>query len=206
MLVSGSDFYCGNSMNSPCQLALKNQIPSQYVHPSTKQCNYSIDTSQFATASDLNSLKNTIGNPCKINTIYDGWYSYTTTGDFSNTSTICQAKNAPSIPNAAITKVAITNTSIKLINNTNSGSYNNKIIFTARPEYISNGPVFFEGYQFTAGTNETKSYSDPGPLITTNDTSLSLNCYVEHGGGTMYPGLNMTVVYTCYLKIIQLEF
>lgn len=36
LLVSGSDFYCGNSTNSPCQLALRNQIPPQ------------VDTSQFA--------------------------------------------------------------------------------------------------------------------------------------------------------------
>nr|DAO30503.1 MAG TPA: hypothetical protein [Caudoviricetes sp.] len=38
MLVSGSDFYCGNSSGSPCQFALKNQIPSAYSHPSSKQC------------------------------------------------------------------------------------------------------------------------------------------------------------------------
>ena len=28
MLVSGSDFYCGNSSGSPCQFALKNEISS----------------------------------------------------------------------------------------------------------------------------------------------------------------------------------
>ena len=36
MLVNGSDFYCGNSSNNLCQLALRNQIPPQ------------VDTSQFA--------------------------------------------------------------------------------------------------------------------------------------------------------------
>ena len=42
ILVNGSSFYCGNSTSSLCQLALKSDIPSvtQYVHPSTKQCNY----------------------------------------------------------------------------------------------------------------------------------------------------------------------
>ena len=42
MLVNGSSFYCGNSTSSLCELALKSDIPSvaQYVHPSTKQCNY----------------------------------------------------------------------------------------------------------------------------------------------------------------------
>ncbi len=39
--VEGSNFYCGNGDCSPCQLALASQIPSAYVHPSTKQCNYS---------------------------------------------------------------------------------------------------------------------------------------------------------------------
>ncbi len=62
MLVSGSDFYCGNSSGSLCQFALKSQVPSQYVHPSTKQCNYSVDTSQFATSSELNSLKTSVSN------------------------------------------------------------------------------------------------------------------------------------------------
>lgn len=56
LLVSGADFYCGNSSGSPCQLALKNQIPSQYIHPATKQCNYSIDTSQFALKNELPNI------------------------------------------------------------------------------------------------------------------------------------------------------
>ena len=60
MLVDGSDFYCGNSSGSPCQLALKNQVPSQYVHPSTKQCNYSVDLSGYAKSSELNSLKSSV--------------------------------------------------------------------------------------------------------------------------------------------------
>lgn len=60
MLVDGSDFYCGNSSSTPCQLALKNQIPSQYVHPSTKQCNYSVDLSGYARTSELNSLKTSV--------------------------------------------------------------------------------------------------------------------------------------------------
>nr|DAO30679.1 MAG TPA: hypothetical protein [Caudoviricetes sp.] len=62
MLVSGSDFYCGNSSSAPCQLALKSQIPSQYIHPSTKQCNYSVDLSGYAKSSELNSLKTSVSN------------------------------------------------------------------------------------------------------------------------------------------------
>ena len=38
--MNGSDFYCGNSSNGLCQLALTSQIPAAYVHPITKQCNY----------------------------------------------------------------------------------------------------------------------------------------------------------------------
>ena len=38
--MNGSDFYCGNSSNGLCQLALTSQIPAAYVHPAAKQCNY----------------------------------------------------------------------------------------------------------------------------------------------------------------------
>ena len=72
MLISGSDFYCGNSSGSPCQFALKSQIPSAYVHPSTKQCsyaythpsekqcNYSVDLSGYALNSTVENLKSQI--------------------------------------------------------------------------------------------------------------------------------------------------
>ena len=53
MLVNGSDFYCGNSSGSPCQFALKNQIPSQYVHPSTKQCSWTPDSSTIKNAAGI---------------------------------------------------------------------------------------------------------------------------------------------------------
>nr|DAO30530.1 MAG TPA: hypothetical protein [Caudoviricetes sp.] len=72
MLVSSNDFYCGNASGLPCQLALKNQIPSAYVHPSekqcnyvyihptTKQCNYSVDLSGYALNSAVENLKSQI--------------------------------------------------------------------------------------------------------------------------------------------------
>ena len=66
MLVNGSDFYCGNGSGSLCQLALKNQVPSQYVHPSTKQCNYSVDLSGYAKSSELNSLKTSVSEGKKL--------------------------------------------------------------------------------------------------------------------------------------------
>lgn len=53
LLVSGDDFYCGSSSGSPCQLALKNQLPATYIHPATKQCNYSVDLSQYALKSQI---------------------------------------------------------------------------------------------------------------------------------------------------------
>ena len=62
MLVSGSDFYCGNSASNLCQLALKSQIPSQYVHPANKVCNYSVDLSGYAKSSEVNSLKTSVSN------------------------------------------------------------------------------------------------------------------------------------------------
>ena len=39
--VNGSDFYIGNSSNTPCQLARLDQVPAGYTHPVEKQCNYS---------------------------------------------------------------------------------------------------------------------------------------------------------------------
>ena len=62
LLVNGNDFYCGNSSGSPCQFALKSQIPSAYTHPSEKQCNYSVDLSGYAKTSDLESLKTSVSS------------------------------------------------------------------------------------------------------------------------------------------------
>ncbi len=72
MLVNGSDFYCGNSSGSPCQFALKNQIPSQYVHPSSKQCNYSVDLSGYAQISQIpSSLRGDYGTPLEMGKYID---------------------------------------------------------------------------------------------------------------------------------------
>ena len=42
LLVNGNDFYVGNSSSQKVQIARADQIPqvTQYVHPTTKQCNY----------------------------------------------------------------------------------------------------------------------------------------------------------------------
>ena len=47
LLVNGSDFYIGDSSNQRTQLARLDQVPSTYIHPSTKQCNYSVDLSNI---------------------------------------------------------------------------------------------------------------------------------------------------------------
>ena len=47
LLVSGDDFYCGNSASNPLQLALRSQIP---------------DISGFAKTSDLDSLKSSVSS------------------------------------------------------------------------------------------------------------------------------------------------
>lgn len=39
--MKNNEFYCGSAGNLPCQLARLDQVPSQYVHPATKVCNYS---------------------------------------------------------------------------------------------------------------------------------------------------------------------
>ena len=63
--VNGSDFYIGNSSNSPCRLARLDQIPAGYVHPTTKQCNYSYkhpSTIQCNASTEINSLKSSVSN------------------------------------------------------------------------------------------------------------------------------------------------
>lgn len=42
--MNGNDFYLGNSSSQKVQIARVDQIPNvtQYVHPTTKQCNYSV--------------------------------------------------------------------------------------------------------------------------------------------------------------------
>ena len=67
ILVNGSSFYCGNSTSSLCQLALKSDIPNvtEYVHPSTKQCNYSYthpSTIQCSAATEINNLKSSVSS------------------------------------------------------------------------------------------------------------------------------------------------
>ena len=96
MLVNGSSFYCGNSTSSLCELALKSDIPSvtQYVHPSTKQCNYTPDLSNInaaklqgytysqiiSNATASNSIKIVSGTKSvyadKVNTEYEMTISY----------------------------------------------------------------------------------------------------------------------------------
>ena len=53
ILVNGSDFYCGSGANSLCQLALKTDVGSTYVHPSEIQCN---------AASEISSLKSSVSS------------------------------------------------------------------------------------------------------------------------------------------------
>ena len=65
--MNNNSFYCGSSGNLPCQLALKSDIPNvtQYVHPSTKQCNYVYthpSAIQCNAASEINNLKSSVSN------------------------------------------------------------------------------------------------------------------------------------------------
>ena len=67
ILVNGSEFYCGNSTNGLCKLALSSEIPSvtPYVHPTTKQCNYVYthpSEIQCNAASEINSLKTSVSS------------------------------------------------------------------------------------------------------------------------------------------------
>ena len=63
--MNDNSFYCGSSSNLPCQLALKTDVPAQYVHPTAKQCNYSYthpSTIQCSAATEINSLKSSVSS------------------------------------------------------------------------------------------------------------------------------------------------
>ena len=68
ILVNGSEFYCGNSTNGLCKLALSSDIPESaepYVHPATKQCNYTYthpSEIQCNAASEISSLKSSVSS------------------------------------------------------------------------------------------------------------------------------------------------
>ena len=212
MLVSGDDFYCGNSSGSLCQFALKNQIPSAYVHPSTKQCNYSIDTSQFVTQSDFNSLKNSIGNPCRVNIIHDGWYSYTRSGvvgerDWQATDDF-KTLPSPSIIYGSFTDISLTITTNMDIKYTQYG------YIGAGAGYSNNQTTrfFFREYTSTvpAGTTETATFDDYGQWITLDGTHPSFsmsefNPYSSYKYDTV-DQTNVTITYRYKLRLAQLIF
>ena len=206
LLVNGSDFYCGNSTNSLCQLALRNQIPSQYVHPANKVCNYSVDTSQFVSRSDFNSLKNSIGTPCKITTIYDGWYSYTAGGSsYSGYDTTFEPVNYPSTDVYSIHKgiassISISMTMIDGVDSSNSvGYYVNLASAMSSTDQI----CFNEYTDYAAGTTVTKSFDNLIWLSSNNVPSLGVRAsYSSKMAGTH----RYKVTFKCYLKIVQLSF
>ena len=63
--MNDNNFYCGSESNLPCQLARLDQVPAQYIHPTTKQCNYSYthpSTIQCNAASEINNLKSSVSS------------------------------------------------------------------------------------------------------------------------------------------------
>ena len=151
MLVSGSDFYCGNSSGSPCQFALKSQIPSQYVHPSAKQCgyeythpaekqcNYSVDLSPYALKSQIPStpsLKVIRGNktgfyPSTSNSRADTVSINFSSAGFSNVPiVVCGAYSdqAQQSISAVVTSVTTTSATITI---TGSPSYRANLYWVA---------------------------------------------------------------------------
>ena len=86
ILVNGSSFYCGNSTSNLCQLALKNDIPAQYVHPAQKQCNYAY-THPSAPQCDLKN-----GNFSLVS-------RYTESGSKTHTSLVTGSRKDPTFDN-----------------------------------------------------------------------------------------------------------
>lgn len=207
MLVNGSDFYCGNSSGSPCQFALKSQIPSQYVHPSTKQCNYSIDTSQFASVSDLNSLKNTVGNPCKVSTIYDGPYSFTMNPSGKNSQDVfLYAENRPATNGYSIHRGSMSDISITWKFNENFSISYDRTQSAGPYPFGGNSSTYSKEFwyksSFSAGESKTLTY-DPIKWLSSTETA-SFCIYASFGTKVYWPSIDLTL--NCYLKIVQLEF
>ena len=206
MLVNGNDFYCGSSNASLCQLALKSQIPSQYIHPANKVCNYSVDTSQFVTQSDFNSLKNSVGTPCKITTIYDGWYSYTAGGDsYSGYDTIFRPVNYPSTDVYSIHRgiASSINISMIMVDTMDSSNSVDYYVNLANGD-TSNNQICFNRYtDYAAGTTVTKSFNNVTWLSSSSIPSLGVRVsYSSKMAGTY----RYKVAFKCYLKIVQLSF
>ena len=141
MLVNGSSFYCGNSTSSLCELALKSDIPTvtQYVHPSTKQCNYTPDLSNInaaklqgytysqiiSNATASNSIKIVSGTKSvyasKVNTEYEMTISY---GGFSSQPalSICAKSANSSYTRPASTWIKSINTNSAVISVSTTGA------------------------------------------------------------------------------------
>lgn len=102
LLVNGSSFYLGNSTSNLCQLALKTDIPSGYIHPAEKQCNYAYthpSTKQCSWTPDLSNVQSSGLNFQKIG-------SYTYSGDAR-----LECNTTPNISNCIIIWIKCTSNS-----------------------------------------------------------------------------------------------
>lgn len=149
LLVNGNDFYIGNEAEQLSQLARLDQIPSQYVHPSAKQCNYaythpaakqcsysvqiidnlnSVDATSALSANQgriLNTLLNNIYGKQRVETlIYSGTLSST-----ANQSDAFNTCNIP-ITHSMISKY----TKLRL-----SYELNSIQVTSERPSYMTYG-------------------------------------------------------------------
>nr|DAO30549.1 MAG TPA: hypothetical protein [Caudoviricetes sp.] len=147
MLVNGSDFYCGNSSGSPCQFALKNQIPSAYTHPSEKQCNYSVDLSGYAKTSDLESLKTSVSSGKSIVATAVTGKGVSTAANASFQTIASNIRNIPGMKTNASVEVK---TNKGLLANTSAMVYKIKsfdgtsLICAAIVEHVHTGPSTYE--------------------------------------------------------------
>lgn len=158
MLVNGSDFYCGNSSGSPCQFALKSQIPSQYIHPATKQCNYSGAGTKVIYKQHLS---------------FEQIYDYNTASTYSLTAYAYDDNNLSNIRNimdgAGFCFVKISNVNLTYINGSSSTwrvGLSIKLAYGVR-EYYDPLCVVDEVLMTDSmpGGSWEKSVSAPGPFI-----------------------------------------
>lgn len=158
MLVDGDDFYCGNGSGSPCQFALKSQIPSPYIHPTTKQCNYSGAGIKVIYKQHLS---------------FEQIYDYNTASTYSLTACAYEDSNLSNIRNimdaAGFCFVKISNVNLTYINGSSSTwnvGLSIKLAYGVREYY---DPLCVVDEVLTTGTmpggSWEKSVSATGPFI-----------------------------------------
>lgn len=155
LLVKGNDVYIGNSSSNLSQLALKIDIPEEvlpYVHPSTKQCNYSVpivdNLTSSSTTSALSAKQGNVLNS-KINNMAAPSLKFTKI--FENTKTF--SKTSSSQTGAYFTTEIVPESTITTWKNSN---YFSIYVVSSITGQITSGDYFevFIGTSYNSSTTQ----------------------------------------------------